>query len=593
MRYRLPMLLLACLACRGAFAAAQPADVDDSTVRVMLGLSTPAGKECSFTAAPGEPGHCLRPPDGMSVWLRADDIWSRVTILTAWKSPPPVGISANSSGRPGESAWRLPEQIAGLPAARFGERSGLLLSVPDQYETFTFFAVARQAPGARAGTLVSASRDEEQSIGWKDGNAVVLRGGPGNTHELAFAGAQEFHVLAIRSVRGAAFAFANGMPLNDEAVALGPRFGVQFIGAAPSGEPVSGFAGLQGLRAPANPAVGSDIAEILVWPQALDDEQMRTALRYLRKKYAMAFPLPPVGLMVAGAVGDAAAIPAVAGADDGPVLPGSAADPLAVHPAAVGRLFSKTVKCSARAMTPDVPGYCLWPSPDAAAWHRSDDVFSAELRVGSWSSPMFSDLNAPAPDRRPELVHAQFGRYPVVRFDNRNKLDFRKPFALERFTIYIVGRRSPDAAAGPIFSAGAGGSTYLFWHGAAGLMLGSSGAREPLRFPYDGQGRFHMLTLRHDGAGFKVMVNGREVGLLPLPEDFGPVRIGHVGGGLRYEPSMRRFIDDIFSDGFSATEATGAKISSEIAEILIYDRLLAQEEMTNTERYLRKKYGLP
>jgi hypothetical protein len=588
---RLLCLLIA--ACAAGAALAQTAPDADANIPVMLGLSTPAGKECSFTAKPGEPGHCLRPPDGMSVWLRGDDIWARVTILTQWKSPPTLKMSATSSGRAGESAWRLPDQVAGLPVARFGERSGLLLTAPDRYDSFTLLAVARQAPGARGGTLLSASRDEQQSIGWKAGNAVLLRAGPGATHELPFAGAQEFHVLGIRSVRGSAFVTANGAPLHEAPLALA-RFGVQFVGTAPSGEPVHGLAGLAALRAPANPSEGSDIAEIVLWPRALDADEMRTALRYLRRKYRLDFPLPDLGLMVADTATTEPA-PTAAPAGEGPVLPGSAADPLAIYPAVTGRQFARTVRCSARAMTPDMPNYCLWPSKNATAWHRADDLFTMELRVSSWGSPIFSDLTAPDHDSQPEQVQAQIGRYPVVRFDDRRKLDFRTPLDLDRFTIYVVGRRAPTSKAGPIFSPGAGGSTYLYWHANGALVLGTWGAKTPLVFRYEGQDRFHMLTLRHDGAGFKVFVNGREAGMKPRPEDFRPTRLGHVGSGLNYNPSTKTFIDDIFDDGdgFSLTAAERAKISSEIAEILIYDRLLDASETEETERYLRKKYDLP
>jgi hypothetical protein len=328
-------------------AAAQdspPADSEDSSIPVMLGLSTPTGKACSFTAKPGEAGYCLRPVDGMDVWLRADDIWGRVTILTAWKSPPPLRISANSSQSDNSSGWRMPDQIAGSPVARLGETSGLLLSAPNQYQDFTLFAVGRQVPGARSGSIVSSSRDEAQGIGWSGGNAVVLRDGADSTHTLPFPGAADFHVLTVRSERGYASVFANGQPLNESALPLRP-FAVQFVGTAPTGAPVHALAGFRGLRAPTNPTHGSDLAELVIWPRALSEEEMRTTLRYLRRKYALPFAPPSPGVMIArnapAQVPGETADPAASATDD-PPRPGSARDPLANYPAAVGRQFSQT-----------------------------------------------------------------------------------------------------------------------------------------------------------------------------------------------------------------------------------------------------------
>jgi hypothetical protein len=582
--------------CHPALAQeAPPADSEDANVPVMLGLSTPTGKACSFTAKPGEAGYCLRPVDGMDLWLRADDIWARVTILTAWKSPPPLRLSANSSQSDNSAGWRMADQIAGSPAARLGETSALLLSAPNQYQDFTLFAVARQVPGARSGNIISSSRDEAQSIGWS-GNAVVLRDGADNAHTLPFPAASEFHVLTVHSERGYATVFANGQPLHESALPLRP-FAVQFIGNAPTGAPVNPLSGFRGLRAPTNPTHGSDLAELVIWPRALNEEEMRATLRYLRRKYALPFAPPAIGVMMArqapaGRPGEGAIATAAGAADELP-LPGSARDPLANYPASVGRQFSRTTNCSLRPVAPGTPGYCLWPVSEAVAWHRSDDVFSTLTRVPSWDSPIHNELTTPDDAHQPQQVRAQFGRHSILRFDDERRMDFRKPLNLERYTIFVVGRRPPSAAAGSIFSMGAEGASYLFWHQSAGLVFGKRGGKEVARLSYPDQDKFHLLTLQGDQIRVKAYVNGRYADVQPMPVGTGPVlRVGHVGGGLEFIQSREQALIDVFKDGFS-WKATGARISSEIAEILIYDRQLDAAETEITERYFRKKYGLP
>jgi hypothetical protein len=532
----------------------------------------------------------------MDVWLRADDIWGRVTILTAWKSPPPVRMSASSSQSDKSFGWRMPDQVAGSPVARLGETSGLLLSAPNQYQDFTLFAVGRQIPGARSGNIVTSSRDEAQGIGWSDGNAVVLRDGAAITHTLPFPGATEFHVLTVQSVRGYASVFANGQPLNETALPLRP-FAVQFVGTATTGAPVHALSGFSGLRAPTSVSHGSDLAELVIWPRALSEEEMRSTLRYLRRKYALPFAPPATGVMIARQApasepGKAADPAASTAADDSP-RPGSASDPLANYPTAAGRQFSRSAPCSLKAVTPGMPGYCLWPARDATAWHRSDDLFSTLTRVPSWDSPIHNELTATDEANQPQQVRAQFGRHSILRFDDDRRMDFRRPMALERYTIYVVGRRAPSAAAASVFSLGAEGAAYLFWDRSGGLIFGKRGGREVARFRYEDQDKFHLLALQGDDIRVKAYVNGRFAGVQPMPVGTGPVlRLGHIGGGLMSTQTREEIIMDALKDGFSLS-ATGAKVSSEIAEILIYDRHLDDAEMETTERYFRKKYGLP
>lgn len=549
------------------------------------------------------------PASGMGTWLRADDISPRITILTSWRSPAPLKFSATASGRGGETAWRMPDQIAGLPATRLVERSSLQFSAPAQFQDFTLFVVGRQVPGSRAGTLLSSSEGEAQSIGWAEGNSVTVRGGPDNVHSLPFAGAQEYHVLTVRSVGAHAMVYANGQALSESPLRLGEPFAVQFLGTPARAEAVGGINVLRGLSAKAreNPTEGADVAELLIWPRALGDEEMRATLAYLNRRFSLGLPVAAPGVLTAGGKvpasdpsADGAATSADAAYAPGPVKPGSPRDPLANHPTTVGQQFAETSRCTTKIVPPSDPTYCLWPAPNARTWHRADDEFAHanEPRLANWRNPMVTklmaedQLRADAEMHRPQVVNAQLRRYPIVRFDDDRRMDFSRPLDLPRFTIFIVGRRAPGAAGGPIFSAGAGGPVYLFWHHRAGLMLGASGMKVPLTFPYPAQDQFHMLMLRGDGGSIRVAVNGEGVGSQPMPPEFGPFRVGRVGGGLVLTQTTAAALEEILRDGFTLGGGR-SKLSSEFAEILVYDRVLDADEMAATERYLRKKYTLP
>jgi hypothetical protein len=587
------LFLLVCGAL-SASGVAPAADAPGDDGPVMLGLSTPTGKDCSFTAQPGQPGYCLRPPDGMGIWLRADDIWTRVTILTAWKSPPSVRMSASHSGRAGEAAWLMPNEIAGLPSTRFADRSSLILSSPAQYDTFTLFAVARQSPGSNSGALVSSSESEGQGIGWSGGDSIAIRTGPGAVQKLPFAGAQQFHVLTMRAERGYAHLFANGQRLNDAPLALGSRFAMQFVGTAAQATGAGGLAALRGFsaRAPANAAVSSDIAELIVWPRALDEDEMRTTLRYLRRKFQLGFAPDEHVMLAASPVPADLAAPAAPVPDDTGTKPGSPGDPAAGYPTTVGQQFARGSTCKSKALTPDQPGYCLYPTKGSVAWHRADDIFTFERKLKSWSSPLFNELLAPDESRQPELVNAQVGRYPVVRFDNDSSMDFRRPMTLPEYTIFLVGRRAPGAAVGPVFRLGTAGNAYLFWQDK-GLSFGARGTRKYLVIPYAFGEQFHLIVLRGRDGHVEVNIDDEILDSLDLPEGSQtPLRFGHVGGGLGLMQSREDAIFDALKDGFSLSGGR-ERISSEIAEILVYDKMLEEDALVQTTRYLRKKYSLP
>lgn len=268
--------------------ASDPAEQALADHPVMLGFNSPTAKQCSFTAKPGETGWCLRAADGMHAWLRGDDVWTRTTIMTGWKAPPAIGNEAIAPQ--GHSSWLMPNTLATLPVVRVAERSSLRLKTPMAAKEFTAFIVGRQTPGSFSGIVLSSDVAHDQSIAWRDGKTLELRGGGGVQAEFDAPQATEFHIAAISYRDGVAAAYIGNQDGQAREIALPSGIRFDFVGVPSRSTPVSGGAmqsPFAGLRPPANPAQAADLAEIILWPRALDREEMAATLRYLRRKYAL------------------------------------------------------------------------------------------------------------------------------------------------------------------------------------------------------------------------------------------------------------------------------------------------------------------
>jgi hypothetical protein len=258
---------------------------------VMLGFNSPAAKQCNYSAAPGQSDYCLRPADGVHAWLRGDDVWTRTTLMKLWKSPPFVGNDALAGEEPGTGAWLLPNTLATFPVARIAERASLRFKSPLSAKEFTLFVVGRQTPGSFSGQILSSDPAHDQGISWHDGKLLRIRGGAAAIADFEDPGATDFHVVAVQYRDGAIVAYAGAREgqAQQQALPSGMRF--DFVGVpsrTASGDTGARamFGGLQ-LRAPANPAQGADIAELLLWPRALDSSEMTATRRYLRRKYSL------------------------------------------------------------------------------------------------------------------------------------------------------------------------------------------------------------------------------------------------------------------------------------------------------------------
>lgn len=270
--------------------SASRSEVEKSSFPAVVGASATAAPDCRVSAAPGEAGFCLRPADGMHTWLRADDLGPRVRQIRLWTAADGVKNDVTAGDGPGEVAWLMRDALGGLPVARLAEVSSLALRTPVRTNTFTLFVVGRQVPGAERGYIVSSTLD--QDISWVAGRKLEVHTGV-NRVSVPYEGIEEFHVLALRAAKGWLHVYDN-RATTERATVLKIPAGItlEFVGA-PASEIGDGVSSLGNLRrafsanAPAKPKIGSDIAELILWPGELDDEQLFATMRYLRKKYGL------------------------------------------------------------------------------------------------------------------------------------------------------------------------------------------------------------------------------------------------------------------------------------------------------------------
>lgn len=265
-------------------------EVDKSSFPAVVGAGAPAAADCRATAAPGEAGYCLWPAAGMHTWLRADDLGPRVRQIKLWTAADGVKNDVIAGDGPGEVAWLMRDALGKFPVARLAEVSSLALRTPIRTNTFTLFVVGRQVPRAERGYIVSSTLD--QDISWVAGKKLEVHTGI-NRVSVPYEGIEEFHVLALRAAKGWLHVYDNrGVVESATVLSIPAGITLAFVGA-PARELGDGTSSLGNLRrafsanAPANPKIGSDIAELILWPGELEDEQLFATMRYLRKKYGL------------------------------------------------------------------------------------------------------------------------------------------------------------------------------------------------------------------------------------------------------------------------------------------------------------------
>ena len=219
----------------------------------------------------------------------------------------------------------------------------------------------------------------------------------------------------------------------------------------------------------------------------------------------------------------------------------------------------------------------------------NESVDGASLARWTDKSPRANHAVQPVAERRPKYVKADadvtFDRVYFASPRRQHLQIERRPcLDLERLTAFVVARVSASPSAMWLFAknrfdgpwtgygiAVAGGSSFPWPHlgvgGAGGVQNGYVQLDTSIR------GSFALVEIYCDGQRMRSAVNGRGT----VQEVAGPIRANDrtllIGAGTNSVAGVQ------FLDG-------------EIAELLLYDRVLKPDERKRTRRYLTAKYEL-
>ena len=218
-------------------------------------------------------------------------------------------------------------------------------------------------------------------------------------------------------------------------------------------------------------------------------------------------------------------------------------------------------------------------------WGRSDMGITKAVGGGveTWADQSGNGNHATQLDslRQPSVSYNQINGWPAITFDGTNDVLATAAFSIATYTVLMV-TTGQDATNGYFFtrSTPPGESDTLY--GTTGSTIyctraGSTSAKNlSASWGQYGASTAKLLTVLMDGthAGHKLRINGSEQSLTT------------VTGG---DPGVVST-----SDPFTIAARGDAVLSSKIkvAEVICYDRALAEDELVIVEEYLRRRYGL-
>jgi len=219
----------------------------------------------------------------------------------------------------------------------------------------------------------------------------------------------------------------------------------------------------------------------------------------------------------------------------------------------------------------------LSPSAGLVLWLRSDlGVTTSGDKVVDWADQSGNNNHAfpTTASYQPTFVAGALNGLPVLRFDGGQLLLLSSPVSPQNFTIFIVGKNRQPAETFSIILGpnGSGPNNQLRWENGSELRMVGLGNNLPDSTAAFGDTRtYHALTVRHDHDG----------GTLAFYRDGGLV-MGRTA--ITTGPWTFAQIGAWYSSYF---------LVGDIAEILVYSKVLSESERSNVNAYLQLKYGLP
>ncbi len=532
----------------------------------------------------------------LRLWLRAD---LGVTMngtggVSFWKDQ--SGLN-NDASLVGSSApvW-TDDLINGRPSVRFNG-SDQRLSIPDSLSLkptqLTGVVVARRMGGSGRGILFaksSATYDNGYSIVYSSTDGIQAWVGAGNSSYVNPTGTlavgtpallmsrydQQNLNLFINGTLTSSSSFSAGITHPSVAMEIGGRGGSWLLNA--------------------------DIAEILLFGQAVTDVQRKEIEAYAFSKYGVGVP-PVLDATPALSAGvnqpgiysgpQTISIDIPAGTVVRYTLDGS--DPTEESPVYTGPLFiSSTTQLKFRAFrTGYAPSTVLStsyaiedladiPRAGLSLWLRADQgVAVSGEQVAQWADLSGHNNHAAQETvaKRPLSIGSAVNGKPVIRFDGTNDsllIPNTPDLKSSQVTVFVVGRHNNTAG------------NWLTWVRAGdGISMGYALVRytqasNEVRFLFnsyngtthsEGQlpnGNYGIVSGRYDGASIDV----------------------HVNGQLAKSVAATAAITYNSSPIFVGSGGTNYYLNGDIAELLIYNRAVSEVERRLVQAYLHERYNL-
>lgn len=205
--------------------------------------------------------------------------------------------------------------------------------------------------------------------------------------------------------------------------------------------------------------------------------------------------------------------------------------------------------------------------------HSNAGVSAPDGRVSSWADLTGNGHNAtmPVAARQPFWVLNALNGWPVVRFSGAQSMTLNLPATPFHFTMFVVGRNTlPGESYSMILGpAGSAPNNQLRWEGSSQLTLVGTGNAMPVETIAMGSNRdFHVLTLSYDGSVLRAYRNGALLTTLAFSTS-GSWDLNSIGS----------FYSSDFMQG-------------DLAEIVIYERVLSDAERAAAGNYFHAKFGL-
>ena len=545
------------------------------------------------------------PFDSLRLWLKAD---SHV--------PGSVGFWADQSGR-GNHAWEndnghVPQATAnvlnGWPTVHFSGASTDMLNLPDFMR------------GATQGEVVVVMRADLPTDGsihglWRLGTAGAVAAayptgdghirddfGSDTSHDQGAPSQplDQFQIYDASSQPGAWTARINGIT----------QYTTLANNVSWPSSPVLGYGGSNYYEGGSRYYSG-DVAEILVFDQALSDSQRVVVGHYLNTKYhlcnAPAAPANPSGF---GISDNQASLTWSAPGDNGQgtlytierkgpdgnyVIVGTASDMTAFLDSGLLAGVTYTYRITATnaagqsASSPEFSVTAplddglaaVLPVADLRLWLRADAVVDGAVSFWPDQSGHSNHATQSANTQRPQVVAGAINGRPVVRFSGASSNVLNLPAVLDGQTpgdVFIVQRVTPYPNVG----------TDGFWRfGTAGAVAAAyptgdehirddfgSNTSHDIGQPNQSLDQAHLYEAVTQAGEWTARVNGvtQYTTTSNTVAWNGSMNLGY-GGSNYYEGGSRYF-------------------SGDIAEVLVFDRALTLTERSGVERYLGGKYGL-